>query len=132
MTTKFIVVDHHAKKAGYHQDIRFEKPDGVLWDSFAVRKGVPLKEGVKVLAIKTHDHTEDDALFLGEIKEGYGKGKLTKFDGGSCVIEKYSNIHIAVRFDGKKIKGLYHFVSTKVTKIKDATIREYFLFKGKE
>ena len=130
--SKFIIVDHFAKKAGHHQDIRFKKPNGILWDSFAVRKGIPIEAGPKVLAVKTHDHTEKDALFIGEITDGYGTGKLVKFDSGSCIIEKYSNVHMAIRFEGKKIKGLYHFISIKVTKIKDAKLREYFLFKGKE
>jgi len=129
--SKFIVVDHDAKKAGKHQDIRFRKPSGKLWDSFAVRKGVPLKDGPKVLAIKTHDHSEKEALFVGKIEEGYGAGKLVKFDGGTCTIEKYSTAHMAVRFEGSRIKGLYHFVSTKVMKKKGTNIREYFLFKGK-
>jgi len=129
--SKFIVVDHYAKRAGKHQDIRFRKPNSKIWDSFAVRKGVPLEAGPKVLAVKTHDHSEEEALFIGVINTGYGAGKLVKFDDGACTIEKYSTAHMVVRFNGRKIKGLYHFVSTKVTKMKGTKITEYFLFKGK-
>ena len=55
-------------------------PKSKNWISFAVRKGVPTETGVKVLAVRTHDHDEKEALFLGTIKDGYGAGKLTKFE----------------------------------------------------
>ena len=129
--SKFVIMDHEAKRARYHQDLRFKKPDGNLWDSFAVRKGVPTQYGIKVLAIHTHDHTEKDALFTGVIDDGYGAGKLDLFDKGDCIIEKYTNSHIVLNFKGRKIKGRYHLVSTVVMKNKSGKIREYFLFKGK-
>lgn len=130
-TSRFIVVDHEARRAGKHQDLRFKQPTGNMWDSFAVRKGVPLKEGIKVLAVKTHDHKEDEALFVGTIKSGYGAGKLKRFDGGSCTIEKYSPAHIAINFKGSKVKGLYHLISTGVIDKKEFKGKQYLLFKGK-
>ena len=128
--SKFIIVDHEAKRAGKHQDLRFKKPRGGLWDSFAVRKGVPTEPGEKVLAVKTHDHTEKEALFTGTIDSGYGAGKLKKFDGGSCEIIKYKEAHIVLNFKGSKIKGIYHLISTGVID-KEYNSPKYMLFKGK-
>ena len=128
--SKFVIIDHEAKRARYHQDLRFIKPNGKLWDSFAVRKGVPLDPGVKVLAVKTRDHSEKDALFVGVLKKGYGAGEFTKFDDGECIIEKYKNSHMVILLKGKKIKGRYHLISTGVID-KDYKKPTYMLFKSK-
>jgi len=134
MTTKvkFIIHTHHAKKAGVHTDVRFQKPnDTKNWLSFAVRKGVPTKPGVRVLAIKTNLHSEKEALFTGEIPEGeYGAGKLEIFDKGTATIELYKPAHIAINFNGKKIKGLYHFINIGVSNRKKFKDNQYLLFKG--
>ena len=128
--SKFIVVKHDAKKARLHYDLRFVMPNSKNWMSFAVRKGVPEKPGTKVLAVRTHDHDRKEALFTGEIKEGYGAGKLTKWDGGSCIIHKYGISHMFIEFKGSKVKGMYHLVSTGVID-KDYKKQTYMLFKGK-
>jgi len=128
--SKFIIVEHHAEKARLHWDLRFRMPKSKLWASFAVRKGVPTKPGQKVLAVKTHDHTEKEALFIGTIKQGYGAGVLKKWDDGSCIIHKYGRGHIVIEFKGSKVKGIYHLVSTGVVD-KNYKKQQYFLFKGK-
>jgi DNA ligase D-like protein (predicted 3'-phosphoesterase) len=128
--SKFVIMKHEAKRAGLHYDLRFKMPSSKLWASFAVRKGVPTSPGQKVLAVKTHDHTEKEALFTGEIKEGYGAGKLTKWDGGSCDIIKYKTGSMAIDFKGSKVKGIYHLISTGVID-KDYKKQTYMLFKGK-
>lgn len=129
--SRFIVVEHHAIRARLHYDLRFRIPDSNNWASFAIRKGVPLKPGVKVLANKTHDHSEKEALFLGKIPEGeYGAGVLKKWDGGTCDIHKYTPSHIVIEFDGKKVKGLYHLVSLSVMRKPKQSGKQYFLFKG--
>jgi len=128
--SKFIVVEHRANKAGLHYDLRFKMPNSNLWASFAVRKGIPTSPGQKVLAVKTHDHTEKEALFIGTIKQGYGAGVLKKWDDGQCIIHKYGRGHIVVEFKGRKIKGLYHMVTTGVID-KDYKKQTYMLFKGK-
>lgn len=127
---KFIIVSHDADKAGLHNDLRFEKPEGNLWDSFVIKKDVPLQMGSRVLAVKTHDHNEKDALTLKPILHGYGKGTYTLFDQGFCVIEKYHPSHYVISFQGKKIKGIYHLVSLKVVK-DDEKLRKYLFFKGR-
>jgi DNA ligase D-like protein (predicted 3'-phosphoesterase) len=129
--SEFVIMEHEAKRAGKHYDLRFKMPNSNNWASFAVRKGVPTKTGTKVLAVRTHDHSRKEALFTGEIKSGYGAGKLKRWDGGSCIIKKYSNAHMAVEFKGSKVKGLYHLVNTGVMD-KDFKGQKYMLFKGKE
>jgi len=127
----FIVVEHHAIKARLHFDLRFKMPNSKSWMSFAVRKGVPLNPGSKVLAVRTHDHSEKEALFLGKIDEGYGAGELKLWDKGDCEIVKFGTGHIVIKFMGKKVKGLYHLVSTGVIN-RDYKRQTYILFKGKE
>jgi len=131
VTSKFIIVKHEAKRAGLHYDLRFQMPNSQNWASFAVRKGVPTEPGKKVLAVRTHDHSTKEALMLGIIKDGYGAGKLTKWDDGQCIIHKYGMGHIAVELKGRKAKGLYHLISTGVMNKKDFKSKQYMLFKGK-
>ena len=129
---KFIIHDHEAKKAGKHQDLRFQKPNDIKnWLSFAVRKGVPLEPGTRVLAIKTNLHSEKEALFTGEIPEGeYGAGKLKVYDKGFAIIERYSPSHIALSFKGRKVKGLYHLINVGVSNRQKYRKNQYMLFKG--
>jgi DNA ligase D-like protein (predicted 3'-phosphoesterase) len=130
--SRFIVVEHHATKARLHWDLRFVMPNSKIWMSFAVRKGIPLEPGKKVLAVRTHDHSEDEALFLGEIPAGeYGAGVLKKWDDGQCIIHKFKPSQILIEFKGKKLKGFYHLINTGVTDRKKYKSQQYILFKGK-
>jgi len=128
--SEFVVTEHRAKRAGLHWDLRFEIPKSKLWASFAVRKGVPLSPGTKVLAIRTPDHKKDEALLTGTLKSGYGAGKFKKWDRGKCIIHKYSVAHMTIEFKGKKLKGLYHLINIGVVD-KNFKGLQYFLFKGK-
>ena len=95
--TKFVVMDHKALRAGSHQDLRIQKPNSNMWLSFAIRKGIPLKEGLKHLAVQTEDHTQKGALFTGLIEKGkYGGGSIEKFDSGTCTILKLKPRHISI------------------------------------
>jgi len=129
-TSRFIIVEHKAKRAGLHYDLRFRIPSSKDWASFAVPKGVPTEPGKKVTAIKTTIHTEKDALLTGKIEQGYGAGTLKKWDSGSCNIIKYSDRHMVIDFGGSKVKGIYHLISTGVID-KDYNKPTYLLFKGK-
>ncbi len=129
--SKFIIIEHDATKARLHWDVRFKMPKSKNWASFAVRKGGPLKPGPRVLAVRTHDHSEKEALFIGTIKSGYGAGRLKKWDDGTCIIHKFKPGHIAVDFKGRKVKGLYHFVNTGVTDKTKFKQKQYMFFKGK-
>lgn len=130
---KFVIHDHKALRAGYHQDIRFEDPQNKKhWHSFAVPKGVPLKPGTRVLAIKTHIHTKDEALFQGDIEAGeYGGGNLSLFDQGIAGLEKFTSAHIVIILQGQKAKGIYHFVSIGNVDTKKYKQQQYLLFKSK-
>jgi len=128
--SNFIVVEHNAKRAGLHWDLRFQLKNSDNWDSFAVRKGVPLLPGKKVLAVKTNIHSTKEALFLGTIESGYGAGKFKEWDRGRCIVHRYTIGHISIEFKGKKIKGIYHLVNVGVVD-KNFKGLQYFLFKGK-
>ena len=65
--SRFIVTEHKAKKAGTHYDLRFQIPNSSKWASFACRKEIPTKPGQKILAVRTHDHSQKEALFIGKI-----------------------------------------------------------------
>jgi DNA ligase D-like protein (predicted 3'-phosphoesterase) len=130
VSSHFVVVEHKALKAGLHYDLRFKIPKSNKWVSFAVRKGVPLSPGKKVLAVRTKDHSREEALFTGTIKAGeYGAGKLKKWDGGSCIILKYSSSSMTIEFKGSKVKGIYHLISTGVID-KDFKKPTFMLFKS--
>jgi bifunctional non-homologous end joining protein LigD len=125
--SEFVIVKHEAKRAGLHYDFRFRKPKSKMWDSFAVRKGVPTKTGEKVLAVKTTEHTEKEARLTGVLSSGYGAGKFTMQDDGKCEIMKYSERHISIKLYGRKFKGTYHLFN-----IQDPTKKSgYYLFKGR-
>jgi len=125
-------MEHKAKRAGKHYDIRFEKPSSSKWASFACRT-IPKDTGTKVLAIRTADHSKRNALFTGTIDTGlYGAGILDKVDGGKCDIIKFTDRHIVVDFKGSLLKGVYHFINTNVIrKSGKRENKEYLLFKGK-
>jgi len=128
--SKFVIMEHKALKAGLHWDLRFRLPNSKMWASFASRKKIPIEMGIKRMITRTNDHNEKEALLTGHITAGYGAGKLTKWDGGSCDIIKYEDKHIIIEFKGSKIKGIYHIISTGVMD-KDFKKPTYLLFKGK-
>ena len=133
MNERFILVKHNAIKRGLHFDLRFLIPESKNWASFSMSKFPPLEPGKVVYIPRSNDHSETEALFLGEIPEGeYGAGKLTKEDSGSCDVIKFTNVHIAVDFDGKKLRGIYHFINVGIFgKRKTYKNKVYKFFKGK-
>ena len=130
---RFVIHDHKALRAGYHQDLRFEDPyNKKNWHSFAVPKGVPLQPNKRVLAIKTHIHTKKEALFKGDIPAGeYGGGNLELFDQGIAELQKFSSAHIILIMQGKKVNGLYHLISLGNVDEKEFKQQTYLLFKSK-
>ncbi len=130
--TKFIIHNHGAYRAGFHQDLRIKIAKN-KWASFAIPKSIPLFPGKKVLAIRTHDHTDKEALTVGTIEKGkYGAGKLSVFDEGSCIVVKFTSAHIKLALRGSIIAGIYHMISTGVVKRKEYKQQQYMLFKSKE
>jgi len=130
---QFILVKHDAIKRGLHYDLRFQIPNSSNWASFVLRDLPPTEPGKRVYVPRSNDHSSSEATFVGKIPEGeYGAGKLTRIDGGSCTVEKYSNAHIVVDFKGSKISGIYHFINMGVAgSKKDYKSKVYAFFKGK-
>jgi len=135
--SKFVISEHHAKRAGKHYDVRFKMPDSKLWFSSATKKQIPLKFGDKVSLWRTHDHSEKEALMVGFIEDGYGAGQLKDWDKGKCTILKWEPTrHIVIDFKGRKIKGIYHILAISVIggkkKWGDSKNKQYLFFKAKE
>lgn len=67
---------HYAEKAGIHYDLRLSPTSsGQSAYSWVVKNGLPTP-GNKALAIEQPTHSFEYMQFSGEIKEGYGKGKV--------------------------------------------------------
>lgn len=119
----FVIQQHDASRM--HFDFRLEV-DGVL-ASWAVPKGLSTDPRDKRLAVRTEDHPLDYADFEGRIPEGeYGAGVVIVWDTG-----EYENMsrkddkeiplrkaleqgHAKVRLFGKKLKGGYALIHTKM------------------
>lgn len=130
--SKFIIHKHEAKRRGLHWDIRFKMPNSKNWASFASNKEPSTNPGERQYITRSNDHSEKEALFTGVIDDGYGAGKLSVWDVGSCVIHKFKNSHMVVEFKGKKVKGKYHIINTGVFgKKKDYKKKVYAFFKAK-
>lgn len=118
--TIFVVQKHRAR--ALHYDFRLEI-EGVL-RSWAVPKGIPLKPGVKHLAVETEDHPIEYGNFEGVIPEGnYGAGQVEIWDRGRYdMIEKKPR---SLKFElfGKRLKGVYVLF--------DFNKKSWFLFKVK-
>jgi len=117
----FVIHKHEATHL--HYDLRLEI-NGVL-TSWAIPKGITLgKESEKRLAVRVEDHPVDYATFEGVIPEGhYGSGTVMAWDFGT-----FSNFRegvdlkkslkegkIEVKFNGKKLNGVYALIRTKMS-----------------
>lgn len=131
--SKFVLDQHDALKRGKHWDLRFQIPDSKNWASFSMNKFPPIEINERIYIVRTNDHSEEEALFTGNIPKGeYGAGKITRVDFGKCIIQKYTNAHIVIDFKGKKLKGIYHFINTAVfSKTRNYSKKVYAFFKGK-
>ena len=119
---RFVIHEHWASH--HHFDLRMQR-NGHLED-WAVPKGIPKESGKKVLAIKQPSHPMKWLTFEGEIKDGYGAGKLKIWDSGTFTPIKWERDRIVVQFNGRKIKGIY--VLFKFDKEKNS----WWLFKTKK
>ena len=121
----FVIQAHDASHL--HFDFRLEV-DGVL-KSWAIPKGPSTDSKNKRLAVFTTDHAIEYANFEGVIPEGeYGAGTVMVWDKGTYknIKEKDGKIvsmdkcikkgEIDIWLDGKKIKGGYALIKTKLGK----------------
>lgn len=133
ISSKFILVRHEAIKRGIHFDLRFRMPNSKNWASFAMNKMPPNKSGEKLSIVRTNDHSEKEALFIGKIPEGeYGAGKIIKVDDGKCEIVKFKNSSMTVIFEGNVLQGKYYFINAGVFNRRDYNRKVYIFFKAKE
>lgn len=109
---RFTLHRHKAKRAGKHDDLRLEKNKYV--ESFAIPKGLPLKKGVKRLAIMTERHPKSVLNFKGSIPKGeYGAGTLFISKKGTYdTIRRKGKVYIVELNDGKK-QSRYSLVRTR-------------------
>ena len=106
---RFVIQRHDAR--ALHFDLRLEI-DGTL-ASWAVPKGVPLREGVKRLAMRTEDHPLEYLTFSGVIPAGaYGAGRMTIWDEGPFELLAATDSEIKVVLHGAILEGEYHLVRT--------------------
>jgi len=117
----FVIQKHQASQL--HYDLRLEV-DGVL-KSWAVPKGPSTDPSQKRLAVPTEDHPMDYADFEGTIPEGeYGAGTVMVWDTGvylnlrsvkgTSMEESLDDGKIEVWLEGKKLKGGYVLIRTKI------------------
>ncbi|MCJ7771879.1 MAG: hypothetical protein MUP22_01970 [Desulfobacterales bacterium] len=103
----FVVQKHFAKNL--HYDLRLEKDN--VFKSWAIPKGLPLKPGIKRLAIETEDHDLEYAGWEGTIPKGsYGAGKVEVRDQGEYVVEEWLENRIVFKLCGKQANGRYCMV----------------------
>jgi bifunctional non-homologous end joining protein LigD len=101
---RFVIQKHAASHL--HYDFRLEMHD--VLKSWAVPKGLPVKEGETRTAFETEDHPVDYLEFEGVIPEGeYGGGTVMVWDIGSyeVVDGNYWKGALTVFLSGKKLKG---------------------------
>ncbi len=106
---RFVIQRHDAR--ALHFDLRLEI-DGALV-SWAVPKGVPLREGVKRLAVRTEDHPLEYLTFAGVIPAGgYGAGRMTIWDHGTFELLASKDSEFKIVLHGSILAGEYHLVRT--------------------
>jgi DNA ligase D-like protein (predicted ligase)/DNA ligase D-like protein (predicted polymerase)/DNA ligase D-like protein (predicted 3'-phosphoesterase) len=107
---RFVIQLHDA--TNLHFDLRLGQ-DGVL-KSWAIPKGLPIRKGVKRLAIQTEDHPAKYIDFSGTIpKNEYGGGEMWIFDTGTFEWEKKSEKQLKFTLTGKYLKAKYNLYYTK-------------------
>ena len=102
--SRFVIHEHHATRL--HWDLRLEH-DGTL-ASWAVPNGIPFDPKQNRKAIHVEDHPLSYLDFEGTIPEGnYGAGKISVWDRGTFVTEKWRKDEIIVVFAGERLRGKY-------------------------
>jgi bifunctional non-homologous end joining protein LigD len=105
----FVIQQHHAR--ALHWDLRLER-DGVLV-SWAVPRGLPRDPARNHLAVHTEDHPMEYSTFHGEIPAGeYGAGRMTIYDRGTYVTEKWRDREVVFVLNGERVSGRYVLFQT--------------------
>jgi bifunctional non-homologous end joining protein LigD len=108
---RFVVQKHAASHL--HYDLRLEMHD--VLKSWAVPKGIPLKQGETHSAFETEDHPINYLEFEGTIPEGeYGGGTMMVWDIGTYEVMEgnYWKGELSIFLNGKKLKGAWNLRRT--------------------
>jgi bifunctional non-homologous end joining protein LigD len=109
----FVIQQHYATRL--HHDVRLEMLNGdvPVLVSWAVPKGLPLRSGVRTLAIHVEDHPWEYRTFSGSIPKGeYGGGEVRIFDQGSYEMLDREPGKLTFRLEGSRLRGIWHFIRT--------------------
>lgn len=108
---KYVIHEHQAKRAGLHYDLRIENDKHQL-SSWAIRKGLPKKSGVKHLAIQQPNHQMRWLDVTGEYKgenarNRYGEGTYKILSKGTLTIINKSKDNLVFEISDGEFKGKY-------------------------
>ena len=107
MEKRFVVQEHRSSRL--HYDFRLEMGD--VLRSWAVPKGMPVRPGVRRLAVQVDDHPLDYIDFEGAIPEGeYGAGVVKTWDRGTYTLTDQDSDEIKFALRGEKLRGPYALV----------------------
>ena len=110
VNNQFVIHLHRA--TNLHYDLRLG--DENVLKSWAIPKGLPIKKGVKRLAIQTEDHPAKYIDFEGIIpKEEYGGGQMWVFETGEIEWIKKSNSKYKFRLQGKQLDATFSLYKIK-------------------
>lgn len=108
---RFVIQDHLADVTGRHFDLRLENDNGTM-SSWSIPKHKLPNEKEKLLCILVEMHPLSYMKFEGEIKEGYGKGKVKVVDTGTYEKIEWGEDKIVFRLKGSEEKGTYSLIKT--------------------
>ncbi len=109
----FVIQQHYATRL--HHDVRLEMLNGdtPVLVSWAVPKGLPLRSGVRTLAIHVEDHPWEYRTFSGSIPKGeYGGGEVRIFDQGDYEMLDREPGKLTFRLEGERLRGIWHLIRT--------------------
>jgi len=116
---RFVIHEHHAKRAGLHWDLRLQyKPckhkDDISLYSFATRKLPDFVNGKlkKIMLFQTPDHECWWLDFEGVLTQGYGAGEIYIWDSGNLEWIKDDEDRKVFCLQGRKIKGCFALIRT--------------------
>jgi bifunctional non-homologous end joining protein LigD len=116
----FVIHQHYARRL--HFDLRLEMFNGEVpvLVSWAVPRNLPLKKGIRSLAVHVEDHPFDYGSFSGTIPAGeYGAGEVRIFDRGTYELLEQEPGKLTIKLNGDRMRGVWHLIRTNNEEGKD-------------